>query len=48
MAVPYTGSEAWTRAMGYKVIDVWRPWYLGRQVAGCVLSFFYLSLISAV
>lgn len=34
MCVPFTGSEAWTRSMGYKIIDEWRPWFLDDQVAG--------------
>ncbi|KAL2649986.1 hypothetical protein R1flu_018114 [Riccia fluitans] len=34
MCVPYTGSEAWTSAMGYKIVDRWRPWFVGGQVAG--------------
>lgn len=34
MCVPYTGSEAWTRSLGYQITDEWRPWYLGDQVAG--------------
>lgn len=34
MCVPYTGSEAWTRAMGYEIIDEWRPWESNDQVAG--------------
>ncbi|VYS58556.1 unnamed protein product [Arabidopsis thaliana] len=34
MCVPYTGSEAWTKAMGYKVVDEWRPWMSNNQVAG--------------
>ncbi|KAJ0988980.1 hypothetical protein J5N97_007336 [Dioscorea zingiberensis] len=34
MCVPYTGSEAWTRSLGYQVTDEWRPWYLGDQIAG--------------
>ncbi|EOA32585.1 hypothetical protein CARUB_v10015878mg [Capsella rubella] len=34
MCVPYTGSEAWTKAMGYKVVDEWRPWTSNNQVAG--------------
>eukprot|EP00271_Cylindrocystis_brebissonii_P010137 TRINITY_DN26236_c0_g1_i1.p1 TRINITY_DN26236_c0_g1~~TRINITY_DN26236_c0_g1_i1.p1 ORF type:complete len:551 (-),score=73.23 TRINITY_DN26236_c0_g1_i1:803-2335(-) len=34
MCVPYTGSEKWTADFGYKVIDKWRPWYVGDQVAG--------------
>ncbi|XP_042486582.1 serine carboxypeptidase-like 20 isoform X2 [Macadamia integrifolia] len=34
MCVPYTGSEVWTRSLGYKIIDEWRPWYCNEQVAG--------------
>lgn len=34
MCVPFTGSEAWTRSLGYKITDLWRPWYVQDQVAG--------------
>ncbi|CAM8928599.1 unnamed protein product [Rhodiola kirilowii] len=34
MCVPYTGSEAWTRSLGYKIVDEWRPWIVDHQVAG--------------
>ncbi|GAB4855867.1 carbohydrate-binding module 1 protein [Ancistrocladus abbreviatus] len=34
MCVPYTGTEAWTSSMGYKIVDEWRPWMLNNQVAG--------------
>ncbi|KAF7825886.1 serine carboxypeptidase-like 20 [Senna tora] len=34
MCVPYTGSEAWTRSLGYKIIDEWRAWTSNDQVAG--------------
>lgn len=34
MCVPYTGSEAWTRSIGYKIVDEWRPWTSRGQVAG--------------
>ncbi|CAI0559702.1 unnamed protein product [Linum tenue] len=34
MCVPFTGSEAWTRAMGYKIVDKWRPWISNGEVAG--------------
>ncbi|KAL8129248.1 hypothetical protein V2J09_018403 [Rumex salicifolius] len=39
MCVPYTGSEAWTRSLGYKVIDEWRPWMSNDQVAGFVQGY---------
>ncbi|GMI70872.1 serine carboxypeptidase-like 20 [Hibiscus trionum] len=34
MCVPYTGSEAWTRSVGYDIVDEWRPWTSNGQVAG--------------
>ncbi|KAI4326351.1 hypothetical protein MLD38_031675 [Melastoma candidum] len=34
MCVPYTGSQAWTRSLRYKVTDKWRPWASNSQVAG--------------
>ena len=34
MCVPFTGSEAWTKSVGYKVVDEWRPWTCNDQVAG--------------
>ncbi|XP_061351197.1 serine carboxypeptidase-like 20 [Gastrolobium bilobum] len=34
MCVPFTGSEAWTRSLGYKIMDEWRPWSSNNQVAG--------------
>ncbi|XP_058196664.1 serine carboxypeptidase-like 20 [Rhododendron vialii] len=34
MCVPFTGTEAWTRSVGYKVVDEWRPWTSHGQIAG--------------
>ncbi|XP_024926368.3 serine carboxypeptidase-like 20 isoform X2 [Ziziphus jujuba] len=34
MCVPFTGSEAWTRSLGFKILDQWRPWMVNGQVAG--------------
>ncbi|KAK9138621.1 hypothetical protein Sjap_009215 [Stephania japonica] len=34
MCVPFTGSEAWTRSLKYAILDEWRPWLFGGQVAG--------------
>ncbi|GMP90187.1 hypothetical protein CsSME_00041432 [Camellia sinensis var. sinensis] len=39
MCVPYTGSEAWTRSVGYKIVDEWRPWGSNGQVAGYVQGY---------
>jgi len=47
MCVPYTGTEAWTRSIGYKIVDEWRPWLTNDQIAGYFFSysFFLLSHI---
>ena len=46
MCVPYTGSQAWTRSLGYKVIDEWRPWRSStNQVAGYLYMFLFCFII---
>ncbi|TXG48812.1 hypothetical protein EZV62_024687 [Acer yangbiense] len=27
MCVPFTGTQAWTRSLGYNIVEEWRPWY---------------------
>ncbi|CAN4098617.1 unnamed protein product [Withania somnifera] len=39
MCVPYTGSETWTRSLGYPIVDEWRPWYVNEQVAGYIQGY---------
>ncbi|XP_019432599.1 PREDICTED: serine carboxypeptidase-like 20 [Lupinus angustifolius] len=39
LCVPYTGSQAWTRAMGYNIVDEWRPWFVEDQVAGYTIGY---------
>ncbi|XP_019439878.1 PREDICTED: serine carboxypeptidase-like 20 [Lupinus angustifolius] len=39
MCVPFTGTEAWTRSMGYKIVDEWRPWTSNHQVAGYLQAY---------
>ncbi|XP_038708605.1 serine carboxypeptidase-like 20 [Tripterygium wilfordii] len=34
MVVPFTGSQAWVRSLGYDIVDEWRPWIVDDQVAG--------------
>ncbi|XP_015875795.2 serine carboxypeptidase-like 20 [Ziziphus jujuba] len=35
MCVPFTGTQAWTKSLGYKILDEWRPWFSnGIDVAG--------------
>ncbi|XP_047971173.1 serine carboxypeptidase-like 20 [Salvia hispanica] len=41
MCVPFTGTEAWTRSIGYKTIDEWRPWYVKDQVSGFTQGYDY-------
>lgn len=48
MCVPYTGSEAWTRSMGYKIVDEWRPWTANGQVAGYESVYEIFLLINMV
>ncbi|KAL8146721.1 hypothetical protein AgCh_004459 [Apium graveolens] len=40
MRVPFTGTQAWTRSIGYKIVDEWRPWYVDdHQVAGFIQGY---------
>ncbi|RLM66341.1 serine carboxypeptidase 1-like [Panicum miliaceum] len=34
LCIPFPGTEAWVRSIGYQVVERWRPWYFGDQVAG--------------
>ncbi|KAK7340375.1 hypothetical protein VNO77_21077 [Canavalia gladiata] len=39
MCVPFTGTEAWTRSLGYSIVDEWRPWNSNNQVAGYLQAY---------
>ncbi|KAJ3675684.1 hypothetical protein LUZ60_004726 [Juncus effusus] len=39
LCIPFTGTEAWTRSMGYETIDAWRPWFCNDQVAGYIRGY---------
>ncbi|KAK1428532.1 hypothetical protein QVD17_17367 [Tagetes erecta] len=39
MCVPFTGSEAWTRSLGYEIIDEWRKWQVDGQVSGFIQGY---------
>ncbi|XP_065874639.1 serine carboxypeptidase 1-like [Euphorbia lathyris] len=41
MCVPYTGTQAWTRSLGYKIVDEWRSWISNDQVAGYLQGYDY-------
>ncbi|EOA30599.1 hypothetical protein CARUB_v10013730mg [Capsella rubella] len=34
MVVPFLGTQAWIRSLNYSLIDDWRPWMIGDQIAG--------------
>ncbi|XP_002514835.2 serine carboxypeptidase-like 20 isoform X1 [Ricinus communis] len=41
MCVPFTGTQAWTRSLGYKTVDEWRSWTSDDQVAGYLQGYDY-------
>jgi len=34
MAFPFRGTEAWIKSLGYDIVEKWRPWFFGDQIAG--------------
>jgi serine carboxypeptidase-like clade 1 len=48
MEVPYLGTQAWIRSLNYSLIDDWRPWMIGDQIAGYYRFFCFdgLSLLT--
>nr|DAD25390.1 TPA_asm: hypothetical protein HUJ06_026854 [Nelumbo nucifera] len=39
MCIPFTGTEAWTKSLGYEIVDEWRPWTFNEQVAGYIQGY---------
>ncbi|CAH8356413.1 unnamed protein product [Eruca vesicaria subsp. sativa] len=39
MYMPFLGTQAWIRSLNYPVIDDWRPWMIGDQIAGYTRSY---------
>ncbi|KAJ3700350.1 hypothetical protein LUZ61_004055 [Rhynchospora tenuis] len=34
LVVPYLSTQTWIRSLNFSIVDDWRPWYVGGQVAG--------------
>lgn len=45
MIVPFLGTQAWIRSLGYPLIDDWRPWMIGDQIAGYITLSLLMSSI---
>ena len=45
MYVPSLGTQAWIRSLNYSVIDDWRPWMIGDQIAGYITFFLFILLL---
>ncbi|KAL2539706.1 Serine carboxypeptidase-like 20 [Abeliophyllum distichum] len=39
MCIPFTGTQAWTQSLGYKIIDEWRSWKSNDQIAGFIQGY---------
>ncbi|KAF8106623.1 hypothetical protein N665_0137s0073 [Sinapis alba] len=37
--VPFLGTQAWIKSLNYPLIDDWRPWMIGDQIAGYTRSY---------
>ncbi|XP_047257661.1 putative serine carboxypeptidase-like 52 [Capsicum annuum] len=39
MTVPFQSTQFWIKSLNYSIIDDWRPWIVGGQVAGYTRSY---------
>ncbi|PKA66506.1 Serine carboxypeptidase-like 18 [Apostasia shenzhenica] len=39
MMIPFLGSLQWIKSLGFSVVDQWRSWFAGGQVAGYTMFF---------
>lgn len=38
MVIPYLGTQSWIKTLNLSIVDDWRPWTVGDQVAGYILN----------
>lgn len=38
MVIPYLGTQSWINTLNLSIVDDWRPWMVGDQVAGYILN----------
>ncbi|KAG1366951.1 putative Serine carboxypeptidase-like 17 [Cocos nucifera] len=39
LVVPFLGTQAWIRSLNFSVVDEWRSWHVGGQVAGYTTTY---------
>ncbi|CAM0903456.1 unnamed protein product [Alopecurus aequalis] len=39
MVVPFLGTQAWVRSLGFPIVDDWRAWHLHGQSAGFTITY---------
>ncbi|KAF8689256.1 hypothetical protein HU200_042047 [Digitaria exilis] len=39
LVVPFIGTQAWIKSLNFSIVDEWRPWFVGGQVAGFTRSY---------
>jgi len=45
-AVPYVGSETWTRMLGQPLLEDWHAWHVNDQVEGYAVTYENLQFVT--